>query len=70
MVKIFFRDVAFELPWWLIGKESAWDAGDACGRCGFSSWVRKIPWSRKWEPTPEKPGRLLHGVRHRLVMEQ
>ena len=19
---------------------------------GFNSWVRKIPWSRKWQPTP------------------
>ena len=21
-------------------------------RCGFDSWVRKIPWSRKWQPVP------------------
>ena len=21
-------------------------------RCGFSDWVRKIPWRRKWQPTP------------------
>ena len=21
-------------------------------RCGFDPWVRKIPWSRKWQPTP------------------
>ena len=21
-------------------------------RCGFNSWVRKIPWSRKWQPSP------------------
>ena len=21
-------------------------------RCGFDLWVRKIPWSRKWQPTP------------------
>ena len=20
-------------------------------RCGFDPWVRKIPWSRKWQPT-------------------
>ena len=28
----------------------------------FDPWVGKIPWSRKWQPTPvwtEKPGRLL-----------
>ena len=21
-------------------------------RCRFNPWVRKIPWSRKWQPTP------------------
>ena len=21
-------------------------------RCGFNPWVGKIPWSRKWQPTP------------------
>ena len=21
-------------------------------RCGFHPWVRKIPWRRKWKPTP------------------
>ena len=21
-------------------------------RCGFNSWVRKIPWRRAWQPTP------------------
>ena len=36
-------------------------------RCGFDSWVRKIPWRRPWQPTPvllprespwtEEPGR-------------
>ena len=23
-----------------------------CKRCGFNPWVRKIPWRRKWKPTP------------------
>ena len=23
-----------------------------CGRPGFHPWVRKIPWRRKWQPTP------------------
>ena len=23
-----------------------------CNRCGFSPWVRKISWRRKWQPTP------------------
>ena len=21
-------------------------------RCRFSSWVEKIPWTRKWQPSP------------------
>ena len=33
-------------------------------RCGFSPWVGKIPWRRKWQPTPEfLPGEL-HGKRN------
>ena len=36
------------LPWWLSGKESACQ----CRRHGFDPWVRKIPWRRKWQPTP------------------
>ena len=23
-----------------------------CKRCRFDRWVRKIPWRRKWQPTP------------------
>ena len=23
-----------------------------CRRPGFNPWVRKIPWRRKWQPTP------------------
>ena len=30
------------------GKKSACQ----CRRDGFGPWVRKIPWSRKWQPTP------------------
>ena len=29
-------------------KESACNVGDL----GFNPWVRKIPWRRKWQPTP------------------
>ena len=36
------------LHWWLRGTESA----RQCRRCGFDPWVRKIPWRRKWQPTP------------------
>ena len=28
-------------PWWL-----------RCGRPGLNPWVGKIPWRRKWQPTP------------------
>ena len=35
------------LPWWLSSKESACQ----CRRCGFDSWVGKIPWRRKWQLT-------------------
>ena len=35
-------------PRWLSGKESACH----CRRLGFNPWVRKIPWRRKWQPTP------------------
>ena len=33
-------------------------------RCGSDPWVRKIPWSRKWQPTPGfLPGKFyVHGI--------
>ena len=44
------------------GKESAYQ-GRRCKRRGFDSWVRKIPWRRKWQSTPVfLPGRS-HGQR-------
>ena len=34
-----------------------------CGRPGFDPWVGKIPWRRKWQPTPVfMPGKS-HGLR-------
>ena len=36
------------LPWKHGGKESICQ----CRRCKFSPWVRKIPWRRRWQPTP------------------
>ena len=35
-------------PRWFSGKESTCQ----CRRHGFDPWVRKIPWRRKWQPTP------------------
>ena len=51
------------LPWWLTSKESTCNAGATCRRRGFHPWVRKIPWRRKWQPTPVfLPGKF-HGQR-------
>ena len=48
------------LPWWL--KPVCLQ----CGRPGFDPWVGKIPWRRKWQPTPVfLPGES-HGQRSRL----
>ena len=44
---------------WLNGKESACH----CRRHRFSPWVGKIPWSRKWQPTPVFLPRESHGQR-------
>ena len=67
-------------PWWLSSKEPACQ----CRRCGLDPWIRKIPWRRKWQPTPLfLPGKS-HGqrsladyspwdrkrVRHDLVTKQ
>ena len=40
------------------GKESTCQ----CRRHGFDSWVRKIPWSWKWQPTPVFLAREFHGL--------
>ena len=45
-----------KLPWWLRGCLQ-W------GRPWFDPWVGKIPWRRKWQPTPVSlPGKF-HGQR-------
>ena len=36
-----------KLPWWLSGKEFAYQ----CRRLRFNPWVGKVPWRRKWQPT-------------------
>ena len=37
-----------------------------CRRQGFNSWVRKIPWGRKWQPAPVFFRRKSHGQRDLL----
>ena len=46
----------YGLPWWLRGKQSACQC-----RCGFEPWGRKIPWRRKWQPTPVFLSEKSHG---------
>ena len=36
------------LPWWSSGKEST----RQCKRGRFDPWIWKVPWKRKWQPTP------------------
>ena len=57
--RIFLDTGINRLPWWLSGKEPACQ----CRRHGLDSWVRKIPWRRRWQPTPVfLPGKS-HGQR-------
>jgi len=44
--------IAFGLPWWLSGKESACNVGDRVSIPG----LERFPWRREWEPTPEFHG--------------
>ena len=47
---------------WLCGKESVCQCRRH-KRCRFDPWIRKIPWRRKWQPTPVfLPGKF-HGQR-------
>ena len=54
-----FYQAPVGLPRRFHGRESTCQ----CGRHGFSPWVRKIPWRRRWPPTPVfLPGKS-HGQR-------
>ena len=48
------------LPWWL----GWWRICLWCRRPGFEHWVRKIPWKRKWQPTPVILPGVFHGKRN------
>ena len=51
------------LPWWL----RWWRICLQWRRLGLDAWVRKIPWRRKWQPTPVfLPGKS-HGQRSLAV---
>ena len=54
-----YTHICLGLPRWLSGKDST------ClyRRCRLDPWIRKIPWRRKWHPTPILlPGKS-HGQR-------
>ena len=48
-----------ELPRWLSGKKTC-----QCRRHVFDPWVRKIPWRKKWQPTPVLLPGEFHGQRN------
>ena len=52
--QLIYFNVYIGLPWWLSSIESACQFR----RLGFSPWVRKIPESKKRQPTPD----IVHGI--------
>ena len=47
------------LSWWLRWSRICLQ----CRRPGFSLWVRKVPWRKKWLPTPVFLLGEFHGLR-------
>ena len=45
------QEQAAGVPWWCSGKESTCQFR-RYRRCSFDPWFGKIPWRRKWQPTP------------------
>ena len=57
------RKASYRLPRWLSGKESTLQ----CRRHRFDPWAGKMPWRRKWQPTPVfLPGKS-HGQRRPMA---
>ena len=48
-----------KFSWWVSGKEPACQSR----KCRFNPWVGKIPWRRKWKPTPVFLTGEFHGLR-------
>ena len=54
------------LPWWLSGEQP----NCQCRRHVFDPWVGKIPWRRKWQPSPAfLPGKS-HGQRSLVGLQK
>ena len=52
-----YSKIYMGLSWQLSGKEST----GQCRRLGFDPWVRRIPWRKKWQPTPAFLSGKSHG---------
>ena len=50
-------------PWWLSGKRICLYCRRH-RRCGFDPWVGKIPWRKKWQPSPVSLSGKPHGQRN------
>ena len=62
-MKSFLRDRKTKgIPKWCSGKEPTCQCR-RCKRHGLDPWVRKIPWRRKWQPTPVFLPRKFQGQR-------
>ena len=61
-LKLSLSQVFTGLPGWLSGKESAHQCRRR-NRLRFHPWVGKIPWRRKWQPTPVFLSGKSHGRR-------
>ena len=51
--------ILWGLPSWIRGKKFTCQ----CKRYGFNPWVGKLPWGRKWKPTPVFLLGKFHGQR-------
>ena len=57
---------AMRSPWMILNSTSLVAQSAIClqfGRPGFYPWVGKIPWRKKWQPTPVSLPEKSHGQR-------
>ena len=71
MQYFFYGCASSSVPLWDPTRLSGEEPAGQCRRprrCRFNLWVRKIPWRKKWQPTPVFfPGKL-HGQRSLAVV--
>ena len=63
LLSCFFKGWDLGLPWQFPGGDNGKESACQCRRCEFDSWVGKIPWRRKWQPTPVFLPGGFHGQR-------